>query len=232
MSEPLVATCGHCQQSFRLKRKAQRFCSRQCGATATFDPARRIRRRPCAQCGMDFLPAGPRNTCCSKRCAGRFSHRNDVLIPPAERFWSHVEKSDGCWLWTAAVNNKGYGLFGITSKSLILAHRFSWELHNGPIPEDAEVCHNCPGGDRRCCVNPAHLFLGSHSANMADAVKKGQFRTEKNRKRCKISDNDVREARRLRVDECLTYQAIADRFHINYRHAWDIINGRRRQAVQ
>ena len=92
-----------------------------------------------------------------------------------ERFWEKVEKTDGCWLWTAYKNADGYGKFRISGKSHS-AHRFSWILHNGPIPElpDTDyrgtcVLHRC---DTPPCVNPDHLFLGSQLDNMVDRGSK------------------------------------------------------------
>jgi hypothetical protein len=79
----------------------------------------------------------------------------------------------GCWLWTRAAHPSGYGavsykLFGDEQ----YAHRWSWILYRGPIPDGAYVLHKC---DVKCCVNPDHLFLGSHDDNMADmrAKKRG-----------------------------------------------------------
>jgi hypothetical protein len=57
---------------------------------------------------------------------------------------------------------------------MLKAHRVSWEMANGPIPDGLHVLHNCPGGDNPSCVNPAHLYLGDHATNMADAARKGQ----------------------------------------------------------
>ena len=99
--------------------------------------------------------------------------------PIAERFWSKVDKSNsphGCWLWGAATYKNGYGQFGISRpgwRKSLYAHRVAWELVNGPIPEGMEVCHNCPGGDNPRCVNPSHLWLGTHEQNVADAAAKG-----------------------------------------------------------
>ena len=74
-----------------------------------------------------------------------------------ERFWSRVQKTDGCWLWTAGKNNNGYGWFKVNGK-MVLAHRFSYELHIGPIPEGLVLDHvKARGCTNRTCVNPAHL---------------------------------------------------------------------------
>lgn len=101
-------------------------------------------------------------------------------LTPAQirRFWSHVARSDpdSCWLWQGSKSGSGYGKVGILGK-LHSAHRISYFLSHGEIPDGMDVCHNCPGGDHRLCVNPAHLFLGSRLENMRDAVAKGRVAT-------------------------------------------------------
>jgi hypothetical protein len=79
----------------------------------------------------------------------------------------------GCWLYQGSVNNKGYGWIGVNGRSR-LAHRVSYALANGPIPDDAKVCHDCPDGDNPRCVNPDHLWLGTQAQNAADMKIKGR----------------------------------------------------------
>lgn len=129
----------------------------------------------CSHCGALFKRcpsnmAGKVLNYCSNAC--RFQPRQTL----AERFWAKVLKTDSCWLWTGAGEPGNYGRIGGTGsdRRMHQAHRVSWELHNGPIPDGMFVCHNCPGGDNRRCVNPAHLFLGDHEANMIDRTKKGR----------------------------------------------------------
>jgi len=88
---------------------------------------------------------------------------------PFESWYTAVPES-GCWLWTGGLLWNGYGAFKHQGHPR-RAHRVSWELANGPIPEGMQVLHTC---DVRSCVNPDHLFLGSQLANMHDMIRKGR----------------------------------------------------------
>lgn len=91
-----------------------------------------------------------------------------------ERFWDKVTKTETCWTWSAKKDKNGYGRFSPSGEtSQLPAHRFSWELHNGPIPEGLLVCHHC---DNPECTNPSHLFLGTPQDNMTDKVLKGRWK--------------------------------------------------------
>ncbi len=96
------------------------------------------------------------------------SSRSDTLLL---RFWQKVEKNpEGCWSWTATIDRGGYGSIG-TPTGLEYAHRLSWIIHNGPIPNGLFVLHHC---DNPPCVRPDHLFLGTHQDNQDDRLRKGR----------------------------------------------------------
>ena len=89
-----------------------------------------------------------------------------------DRFMQKVNKTETCWLWTGALNSRGYGSFGVYGKATS-AHRYSYEHFKGKIPEGMIVCHSC---DVPACVNPDHLWVGTYLDNSRDCIRKGRFR--------------------------------------------------------
>lgn len=130
-----------------------------------------------------------------------------------QRFYSKVEANTlfDCWIWKGSVRGQ-YGeiLFCGHKES---AHRVSWILQNGEIPDGLCVLHRC---DNPLCVNPSHLFLGTQRANMRDKVAKGRANTPKGVacKNSKLTDDDVREIRKL-IDAGYTHRYIGQMFGIS-----------------
>lgn len=103
-------------------------------------------------------------------------------------FWSRVNKTDTCWLWTGATNKPGYGKFH-NGSCVEMAHRYSWTLANGPIPAGLWVLHRC---DVPACVHPEHLFLGTCQDNAKDCYHKGRSALSKYNSPENVADRIIR----------------------------------------
>lgn len=109
------------------------------------------------------------------------------------QYWSKVNKTTSeCWEWTGTKNRDGYGQFGRGVFLPKLAHRAAWVLTYGPIPEGMCVLHRC---DNPGCVNPSHLWLGTHADNVADRHKKCRTRVLRGEEQwmSKLTEDRVRE---------------------------------------
>jgi hypothetical protein len=142
--------------------------------------------------------------------------RGPKPVPAFERFWRFVEKGDGCWEWTGSSVPYGYGSFGADGTKR--AHRISWEIHFGPIPNGLCVLHHC---DNPPCVNPAHLFLGTRQDNSDDKMAKGRGGQPKGIRhpRAKMTDESVMEMRRLYAAGHTTRQ-LAQEFGLGKSSVW------------
>ena len=142
-------------------------------------------------------------------------------------FWQRVDKQrGGCWNWRGATNSDGYGNVFYEGTNW-KAHRLSYALTSGEIPDGRHVLHRC---DNPACVNPDHLFLGNHSDNMRDRAAKGRHNVG-DRKGIKhpmarLSEQDVLEIRALAGTMChreigLRYGVTTNNIHrIIVRKSW------------
>ena len=145
-----------------------------------------------------------------------------------KRFWSKVDKSGDCWEWKAYKDKLGYGFFNLTGERMELAHRVAWKLVNGEIPEGDHygttcVCHHC---DNPSCVNPAHLFLGSHTDNMKDMTEKKrnvpQSMKGSKHPNSKLTEKDVIAIRSMKGTA--SYSEIGKGFGIGADNVYQIMN--------
>jgi hypothetical protein len=133
--------------------------------------------------------------------------------PLLEKFMSHVRKTDSCWIWTGCRIESGYGRIKIDGRC-ILAHRASHEIFIGEIQNGFEVCHSC---DVKFCVNPKHLFVGTRKDNMEDKVfKKKQWRPKGVlNPKAKLTEENIKEIRRLYIPWQFSQQKLADMFGVS-----------------
>lgn len=148
-----------------------------------------------------------------------------------ERFWTKVDKSieSGCWEWLAFTNKKYGVLKGLGGRKgkVLAAHRVSWEIHNGVIPEGLCVLHRC---DNPKCVNPDHLFLGTQKDNVDDMMNKGRaiispLKNGEQHPRTKLTHSAVRGIREL--NGLMTHKDIAELYGVCRTNITHVLNNTR-----
>lgn len=146
----------------------------------------------CAHCGTSFGIGNRKkpNFLKAKYCGQVCGHAAKLYTKEraVSVYWTRVNKTESCWLWTGAKTSAGYGDV-VFQRKHILAHRFSWALQNGEIPKGLLALHRC---DTPLCVRPDHLFLGTDADNCADAMAKGRANRVT---RAKLTPDQVREIR-------------------------------------
>ncbi len=134
-----------------------------------------------------------------------------------QRFWSKVNKTESCWLWTAGLFSTGYGAFSINGNN-VGAHKYSYELHNSKVAEGLVVRHTC---DNPPCVNPNHLLIGTPKDNTRDMIERGRHKFNANggpkgqeHGRAKLTEDDVREIRIFR-EFGFTYRELGEMYGVH-----------------
>lgn len=186
----------------------------------------------CVVCGAVFHPLPykvreGRGRFCSRPCSDK-----GRMGTAEARFWSNVTKGDGCWTYRS-IGLRGYGKLRANGRDM-RAHRYAWELTQGPIPHGLLVCHHC---DNPSCVRPDHLFLGTNADNAADRNAKG--RTARGKRSAPyvpargeqvstavLKASAVRRIRKLYASGGYSQQKIADRFGVHQAHVSRIILGK------
>ena len=144
-----------------------------------------------------------------------------------DRFWDKVlrYREDECWAWIGAKNEKGYGIIGRgpSSSGVDRAHRVSWFIHFGPIPDGLVVCHKC---DNPECTNPKHLFLGTLIDNNADMKAKGRH-VHGECSYSKLTRNDVEEIKLFYSTGEYSQYKLAKIYHISRSMIQLIVTGKR-----
>lgn len=152
--------------------------------------------------------------------------RNTRKRPIPERFWEKVDVQgdESCWEWTGVLSSAGYGQIcaGSPKRHHELAHRVSYTLNCGPIPDGAVIMHSC---NNKKCVNPKHLAVGNHSSNAVDARNDGLLGY------CTLTMGQAEKVRGML--ECKhSRKSIADTFCISIHVVNDIACGRTYKQVE
>ena len=136
-------------------------------------------------------------------------------MPVEPRFWKKVDKSGECWLWTGARASNGYGHLWVGGRfgKQVAAHRLSYEMHHGPVPDGYFVCHKC---DVKACVRPDHLEAGPPAKNSRDAVDRGLF-PKTNPKARKLSDEQIATARERYLRGEVSLRALGAEYGVSHR---------------
>lgn len=170
--------------------------------------------KKCPQCDKTFYQTTrsglARVTTCSRRCGANYYAK-----PLKARFEAIAGErpTTGCWVWGGTKKTGGYGVMSHRGKHHS-AHRLAYLIYKGVDPRDQHVCHTC---DNPSCVNPAHLWLGTHQDNMADRKAKGRGRTPQGVEhwKAKLTEAQVKAIRAEGARGLKSFTALAHEFGVS-----------------
>lgn len=214
-------------------------CSRRCAIRR--EPWNKyLEPRPCEHCRTPFQPKSNRVKFCCRACKGAASRCEEGALTDADiaAFWALVSNSDGCWLWSGTVGLNSYGCIQINNRKW-LAHRLSYLLTRGDLPDDLHICHRC---DNPRCVNPEHLFPGTDRDNAHDRMAKGRpqgrhshpeaYPCGEQMENAKLTEDAVREMRCRYQAGGVTYRQLAEERGVSKCTAMRAIKGESWKGVK
>lgn len=136
-------------------------------------------------------------------------------------FWRNAQKADGCWEWSGTLNHNGYGfVYGDGHGGSLLAHRVSYTIHKGQIPNGLHICHAC---DNPKCVNPDHLWAGTNVENHKDALQKGRKHSSAVHPAVKLNSESARQI--LALGPTTPAVRLAEMFGVHRSTILDVLRG-------
>ncbi len=174
----------------------------------------------CSHCGLEFRPAKRSTQFCSNRCSAFYKGVNN---PWPDRFWNKAKREGECLIWQGCKRN-GYGIyvFATPVREEWGAHRLAYTLAKGEIPPGINVLHKC---DTPLCIEPTHLFLGTHRDNVIDKVSKQRQTKGEDVNTSLLKEADVREIRKLLAAD-ISIHRIARLFVVTNATILNIQNGK------
>lgn len=148
-----------------------------------------------------------------------------LTLAQIKRYWSLVavtDDADSCWEWTGAKGSHGYGVLPSGDKTGFLAHRVAYQLQNGLIPIGHFVCHKC---DNHGCQRGSHLFTGTDSDNIQDAIRKGRVPTGEQVRNTTLSNEQARQIKQERAELGTPYGKLGRKYGISPATARNIAIG-------
>ncbi len=133
-----------------------------------------------------------------------------------------------CWEWLGPVTPEGYGEIGYFGKKHYRVHRAAYEVWVGPIPDGKQINHHC---DNPPCINPEHLYAGTHEENMRDVDERKRRRYNETHTNTKLSQEDIREIKKIYSEGLLTQYMLAELYGSSQSHISSIIRGNKRRYV-
>jgi hypothetical protein len=229
--------CAFCKNNFSSQwapswnRPSPKYCSQRCMSEGFERKANNV----CETCKKEFVtrPSETRKYCCLKCFKRPTSYPNrkkqysfwataneeEKISRYKEMFDRKVIKRDGCWGWRNPAGSSGYGYLG-PNGYVVNAHRLSWIIHNGPIPENLWVLHKC---NNPICSNPDHLYLGTPKDNTRDMILAGRSnRNMQSSKNAKLTLEQAKEIKILLATTDLSQYEIAKKFNVGRGTVQDI----------